>query len=97
VYRDKLILYGCGDFINDYEGIGGYEAYRDDLVLMYFPQINPSTGHLVELQMTPLRIKNFRLQMASRSDARWLQHTLDRISREYGTRIDLRNNRLYLK
>lgn len=22
VYRDKLILYGCGDFINDYEGIG---------------------------------------------------------------------------
>jgi len=23
VHRGKLILYGCGDFINDYEGIGG--------------------------------------------------------------------------
>jgi poly-gamma-glutamate capsule biosynthesis protein CapA/YwtB (metallophosphatase superfamily) len=28
VHRGKLILYGCGDFINDYEGIGGYEHYR---------------------------------------------------------------------
>ena len=27
VYRDKLILYGCGDFLNDYEGIGGYQPF----------------------------------------------------------------------
>jgi poly-gamma-glutamate capsule biosynthesis protein CapA/YwtB (metallophosphatase superfamily) len=31
VYRDRLILYGCGDFLNDYEGIKGYEEFRDDL------------------------------------------------------------------
>jgi poly-gamma-glutamate synthesis protein (capsule biosynthesis protein) len=36
VFRGKLILYGCGDFINDYEGITGYEAFRGDLGLMYF-------------------------------------------------------------
>src|SRR6187399_3323061 len=35
VYRGGLILYGCGDFINDYEGIRGYEAYRDELRLLY--------------------------------------------------------------
>jgi poly-gamma-glutamate synthesis protein (capsule biosynthesis protein) len=23
--RDRLILYGCGDFIDDYEAISGYE------------------------------------------------------------------------
>src|SRR5690606_9984554 len=28
VYRDKLILYGCGDFLTDYEGITGHERYR---------------------------------------------------------------------
>lgn len=28
VHRGRLILYGCGDFINDYEGIGGHEADR---------------------------------------------------------------------
>jgi poly-gamma-glutamate capsule biosynthesis protein CapA/YwtB (metallophosphatase superfamily) len=27
-YRDRLILYGCGDFLNDYEGIKGYEEFR---------------------------------------------------------------------
>ena len=35
--RRKLILYGCGDFINDYEGISGNEEYRGDLALMYIP------------------------------------------------------------
>ena len=28
VYRDRLILYGCGDFLNDYEGIKGYEELK---------------------------------------------------------------------
>src|SRR5262249_26154341 len=28
VYRGHLILYGCGDFLNDYEGIAGEERYR---------------------------------------------------------------------
>ena len=36
VYKNKLILYGCGDFLNDYEGIWGYESFRGDLGLMYF-------------------------------------------------------------
>ena len=27
VYRGKLILYGCGDFLNDYEGISGYGEF----------------------------------------------------------------------
>ena len=26
LYRGRLVLYGCGDFIDDYEGIGGYRA-----------------------------------------------------------------------
>jgi poly-gamma-glutamate capsule biosynthesis protein CapA/YwtB (metallophosphatase superfamily) len=25
IYRGKLILYGCGDFLNDYEGMRAYE------------------------------------------------------------------------
>jgi len=29
-FTDRLILYGCGDFIDDYEGISGYERHRDD-------------------------------------------------------------------
>ena len=35
IYRGHPILYGCGDLINDYEGIGGHERFRDDLRLLY--------------------------------------------------------------
>ena len=45
----RLILYGCGDFLNDYEGIRGYEDFRSDLALMYFADIEPATGNLAAL------------------------------------------------
>lgn len=87
VYKDKLIIYGAGDFINDYEGIGGHEAYRGDLSLMYFPQVNPVSGKLTSLKMVPMQIRNFRLNHASSSDAKWLARVLDRESQKFGTRV----------
>ncbi|HEY5835157.1 CapA family protein [Streptomyces sp.] len=45
-YRGKLILYGCGDFIDDYEGIDGYERYRDDLRPAYLVTVDRETGLL---------------------------------------------------
>ena len=33
IHSDRLVLYGCGDFVNDYEGISGYEVFRSDLRL----------------------------------------------------------------
>jgi poly-gamma-glutamate synthesis protein (capsule biosynthesis protein) len=98
VYRGRLILYGCGDFINDYEGIRGYEDFRHDLVLMYFPRLDSATGQLIDLKMTPLQIKRFRLQRVSRTDARWLRDTLNRYSGQFGTQVGLsEDNRLYLQ
>ncbi|PKN67948.1 MAG: poly-gamma-glutamate biosynthesis protein [Deltaproteobacteria bacterium HGW-Deltaproteobacteria-15] len=87
VYRERLILYGCGDFLNDYEGIGGYEGFRDDLSLMYFADFNTLTGRLVRLEMRPTKIKNFRVNLASREDARWLADVLDREGKSFGTRV----------
>jgi poly-gamma-glutamate synthesis protein (capsule biosynthesis protein) len=87
VYEDRLILYGCGDFLNDYEGIRLYERYRGDLVLMYFPKIDPSTGKLLDLQMSPLRIRRFRLERAPFEDVEWLRETLDRECRRFGNRV----------
>lgn len=46
-----MIIYGCGDFLNDYEGIIGYEGYRGDLILMYFVDVNLVIGFLVGLRM----------------------------------------------
>ncbi len=84
-----LILYGCGDFIDDYEGISGYEQYRDDLRLMYFPTLDAGTGALVSLRMVPLRARRMRLQHAPRADARWLAGVLSRVSHRFGPEVDL--------
>ncbi|MDC3955224.1 CapA family protein [Polyangium jinanense] len=89
VYRNKLILYGCGDFLNDYEGIAGHVSFRGDLALMYFPVVNPRTGELASLRMTPMQIRGFSLHRVGRSAALWLRDTLHRISRGFGAQVDL--------
>ena len=88
VYRGKLILYGCGDCIDDYEGITGYEAYRDDLRLLYFASLRPDRGELAALRIVPMQARKMRLHHAGQADSQWLAMTLDRISRPYGSRID---------
>ncbi|WP_031482243.1 CapA family protein [Streptomyces bicolor] len=87
VYRKRLILHGCGDFIDDYEGIPGYEAYRDDLRIAYFVTVAADTGALTDLRMTPLLARRMRLEPAPPEDRAWLRDTLDRIS--YGTHLTL--------
>ena len=89
VYHKRLILYGCGDFINDYEGIRGHEEYRDDLALMYFADIEPATGNLAAFEIMPLQIRQFRLDRPSKQDVEWLQRTLQRECQRFGTGIVL--------
>ena len=97
VYKDKLILYGCGDFLNDYEGIGGYEEFRSDLALMYFATLDSATGKLIALQMTPTQIRRLKANRASGADARWLKDTLNREGAKFGTRVKLdKDKRLIL-
>jgi poly-gamma-glutamate synthesis protein (capsule biosynthesis protein) len=89
VYQGKPVIYGCGDFLNDYEGISGYETYRDDLTLMYFVRMDPETGGLIHLKMIPMQIRNFRLNRAPEADARWLAAVLTREGRKLGTQVEL--------
>ncbi len=85
VYHNKLIIYGAGDFINDYEGIGGYEQFRGELSLMYFPEVNQENGELISMKIFPMETKNFRLHHASQSDAIWLNSILNREGIQFGT------------
>jgi poly-gamma-glutamate capsule biosynthesis protein CapA/YwtB (metallophosphatase superfamily) len=87
VYRGRLILYGCGDLMDDYEGIRGYDEFRSDLVLMYFPRLDGYTGQLIRLDLTPLRINRFRLHRPAPGERAWLRDTLDRECRRFGHRI----------
>ncbi len=86
MHAGKPILYGCGDFINDYEGIGGYEEYRPDLTLMYFVTLDPASGGAADLRLVPLCRKQFRLYHACEADLAWLLAMLNREGARTGTR-----------
>jgi poly-gamma-glutamate synthesis protein (capsule biosynthesis protein) len=88
VHRGRPVLYGCGDFLNDYEGISGREEYRSDLALLYFPVIDSSTGRLSRLSLLPMRMRRFRLNRASKDDVEWVRDTLNREGERFGTWVE---------
>ncbi len=89
ICRDRPILYGCGDFINDYEGIAGYEEYRTHFVLAYFLSFRRSTRQLISFEMTPFETWRFTLRRAGADAARWLSETLTREGKPFGTAVTL--------
>jgi poly-gamma-glutamate synthesis protein (capsule biosynthesis protein) len=87
VHRDKAILYGCGDFLNDYEGIGGYEHFRTDLALMYLPAFD-AAARLSGFTINAMQIRHFQLHRAREEDILWLEARLSRESARLGTRVE---------
>jgi poly-gamma-glutamate synthesis protein (capsule biosynthesis protein) len=89
VYRDRLILYGCGDFLTDYEGIRGYETFRGDLALMYLVTVDPRDGQLVAARLVPMQARRLRLRRAPAGDVTWLHDHLNRLGAPFGTQVEL--------
>jgi poly-gamma-glutamate synthesis protein (capsule biosynthesis protein) len=84
VWERKLILYGCGDLLTDYEGIRGFEEWRGDLGALYLATVSVGDGALVELRLVPTRVRGMRLTRPAPADVTWLAETLRRISRPFG-------------
>jgi len=85
IYRGRPVLYGCGDLVNDYEGIRGYEQFRDDLRLLYLLTFDARTHELGGLRMVPLQARRMRLQPAADPDAGWLLKVLGEAGAGFGT------------
>jgi poly-gamma-glutamate capsule biosynthesis protein CapA/YwtB (metallophosphatase superfamily) len=56
---------------------------------MFFPTVEAETGRLESLRMTPMQIRNFRLNRAGAADGGWLARTVARISEPFGAQIEL--------
>jgi poly-gamma-glutamate capsule biosynthesis protein CapA/YwtB (metallophosphatase superfamily) len=89
IYKNKPILYGCGDFLNDYEGITGHEQYRSQLVLAYFLTIDSITGTLSKMTLVPFETKRLRLNRPRTQDIAWLADLLTRQGKALGTRVSV--------
>ena len=97
VFRGGLILYGCGDFLTDYEGISGYETFRGDLALMYLVELDSDNGELIAARLVPMQMRRFRLERASAADARWLCDLLNKLGKPFGTASRLQEDNSVLE
>jgi poly-gamma-glutamate synthesis protein (capsule biosynthesis protein) len=89
-----LVLHGCGDLVNDYEGIAGYEEYRGDLRVLHLASLDAASGRLEELHLVPFHSRRLRLERATAEETRWLARALDAACRDLGTRVQQVGDRL---
>jgi poly-gamma-glutamate capsule biosynthesis protein CapA/YwtB (metallophosphatase superfamily) len=92
VFKGRVILYGCGDFITDYEGISGHETFRGDLALMYLVELDSDSGELIAARLVPMQMRRFRLERGCAADARWIWNLLNELGKPFGTALRLQED-----
>ncbi|KAF2259041.1 putative polyglutamate biosynthesis protein [Lojkania enalia] len=92
VYKEKLIIYGCGDFVDDY---AVNATYRNDLSAIWRVGVETSSGpsgkrlRVERLEVFPCRIKRFQANLLEEGDAdhSWVSNKLRELSKHLGTEI----------
>lgn len=101
IYKGKPILYGCGDFVDDY---AVDPVYRNNLSFAY--ELLISAGRFVRMELIPTKITMFQvnqlledvssdtrrmLSSDDLSDRSWLENTMTRLCQDVGTRVAVQN------
>lgn len=99
IYKGKLIIYGCGDFVDDY---AVNDAFRNDLGALWRVRLRESHGHdggggeggktrleLDKLEIFPTRIERFQTNLLPVEDADhdWVREKITMLSEELGTSV----------
>ncbi|KAJ6005770.1 polyglutamate biosynthesis protein [Penicillium sp. IBT 35674x] len=88
VYRGKVIIYGCGDFVDDYVV---HEKYRNDLGAIWRVIVTGEAKNLVldRLEIFPTRIDRFRANLLDKSDRDhdWVKEKIQELSENLGTAV----------
>ena len=89
-YNGKLIIYGCGDFVNDYAPV---PKYRNDLSAVWRVTMAVAGGRslkLDRLEMFPTKIESFQVSRLHQRDPdhKWLRDKLRALCAAFGTVID---------
>lgn len=85
VYKGKPILYGCGDFEDDY---AVDREYRNDLSFVYELIYNHDTKTFSHLELTPTQIHLFQVNKATGDNRAWLERTMTRLCQKLGTTVE---------
>ncbi|KAJ5636289.1 Polyglutamate biosynthesis protein [Penicillium longicatenatum] len=89
VYRGKVVIYGCGDFVDDYMV---REKYRNDLGAAWRVIIKEGEDKslmLDRLEIFPTRVDQFRANLLEKGDKdhRWIREKIRELSGELGTTV----------
>jgi len=86
IYKGKPVLYGCGDFLDDY---AVHEDYRNDLGFAYQLSLDPSTNRWLDLRLFPTAIHRFCVNRlaAGHQEAKWLTKTMTKLCASFHTRL----------
>lgn len=87
VYRGRLILYGCGDLINDYEGITAMGRLDPSAVCLYFVQLTRAGGELRQVEIVPLQLRRLQLVPADGAARQGLQSLFESAGPGWSTRL----------
>ncbi|KAE8362866.1 hypothetical protein BDV27DRAFT_13744 [Aspergillus caelatus] len=87
VYRGRLIMYGCGDFVDDYALNG---QFRNDLGALWRVMVaEDGRGGLSlgRLEVVPTRCQRFEVEVLriDDEDHAWVRERVGELSREFGT------------
>lgn len=75
-FENSLILYGCGDVLNDYEGRPDFIERRSELGTIFAVDYSSKDLDLIHWQHLPIRRKGFCLKLASAEDAKYIDARL---------------------
>lgn len=93
VYKGRLIIYGCGDFVDDY---ALNATYRNDLSAVWrvglerVEEGGRTKLKIRNLEVFPSCIKRFQASLLGRNDSdhRWLHKKLEELSKGFGTEVE---------
>ncbi|KAJ5496925.1 Capsule synthesis protein CapA [Penicillium fimorum] len=89
VYHGKLVIYGCGDFVDDY---ALNDEYRNDLGALWRVVVKEKGGGgvgLERLEIFPTRVERFRAVLLDYKDLDhvWVRRRITGLSEEFGTSV----------
>jgi len=93
-YKGKAILYGSGDFVNDYEGIGGRERFRPWYAPMYFLTFDLHSRQVERVEIELLRVRRLQLIRSTAEDRQWLGARLNEFGKEFAATFEISNGSL---
>ena len=96
IYKEKPVLYGCGDFINDYEGIDTQQIFRDDISMMFFITMNTKNKKLKNVNLVPLIKYQFSLRKPSEEDIKRMESDLNQMGVQFNNRVKKDPNGTFL-